>query len=91
MKTSTILPFFKWRTNGTTKVLPKTASPGLYHVVGTLSPPPGSSEEISTTTDDTETDSVETTELPSSVATTVVENVSDAGNSTGNLTGTTTA
>lgn len=89
MKTSTILPFFKWQTNGTTKVLPKTASPGLYHIVGTLSPPPGDSEEISTTINDTESETIITTELPSSVQTTVVENVTDGGNSTGNLTGTT--
>nr|XP_021184072.2 uncharacterized protein LOC110371933 [Helicoverpa armigera] len=38
LKTTTILPFFKWRTNGTTKTWAKTHSPSLYHVVGTLSP-----------------------------------------------------
>ncbi|CAG5022151.1 unnamed protein product [Parnassius apollo] len=34
LKTTTILPFFKWRTNGTTKTVPKTQSPRLYDVVG---------------------------------------------------------
>ncbi|CAK1603108.1 unnamed protein product [Parnassius mnemosyne] len=34
MKTSTVLPYFKWRTNGTTKTVPKTQSPRLYDVVG---------------------------------------------------------
>lgn len=34
MKTSTILPFFKWRTNGTTKTVPKTQSARLYDIVG---------------------------------------------------------
>lgn len=38
LKTSTILPFFQWKTNGTTKKIPKTFSPRLYDVVGTLSP-----------------------------------------------------
>lgn len=37
-KTSTILPFAKWRTNGTTRKEPSTFRPSLYHVVGTLSP-----------------------------------------------------
>lgn len=27
-----------WRTNGTTRKLPPTYSPSLYHIVGTLSP-----------------------------------------------------
>ncbi|KAJ8726381.1 hypothetical protein PYW07_001079 [Mythimna separata] len=39
LKTTTILPFFKWRTNGTTKTLPRTQSPSLYHIAGTISPP----------------------------------------------------
>ncbi|RVE42570.1 hypothetical protein evm_012783 [Chilo suppressalis] len=38
MKTTTPVPYFKWRTNGTTRKLPKTYSPQLYHIVGTLSP-----------------------------------------------------
>uniref|UniRef100_A0A2A4JZA2 Uncharacterized protein n=1 Tax=Heliothis virescens TaxID=7102 RepID=A0A2A4JZA2_HELVI len=38
LKTTTILPFFKWRTNGTTKTWARTHSPNLYHLVGTLSP-----------------------------------------------------
>lgn len=39
IKTSTFLPFFKYRTNGTTRRQPKTFSPRLYHVVGPYSPP----------------------------------------------------
>ncbi|CAH0725846.1 unnamed protein product, partial [Brenthis ino] len=38
IKTSTELPYFKWKTNGTTMQIPKTFSPKVYHVVGTLSP-----------------------------------------------------
>ncbi|KAI8427913.1 hypothetical protein MSG28_002255 [Choristoneura fumiferana] len=44
MKTSTILPFFRWKTNGTTKKVPKTHSPRLYDIVGTLSPFPTKTE-----------------------------------------------
>lgn len=40
MKTTTILPFFKWRTNGTKKAVPSTKSAGQYDVAGTLSPLP---------------------------------------------------
>ncbi|CAF4759338.1 unnamed protein product [Pieris macdunnoughi] len=51
MKTSTFLPFFMWRTNGTTRKVPKTNAPKLYQVVGTLFPPELlSSGEIDTTT-----------------------------------------
>ncbi|CAG9784394.1 unnamed protein product [Diatraea saccharalis] len=45
MKTTTVVPFFMWRTNGTTRKLPKTFSPQLYHVVGTLSPATYSGED----------------------------------------------
>lgn len=38
LKTTTDLPFYIWRTNSTTRKVPKTFSPHLYHVVGTLSP-----------------------------------------------------
>lgn len=38
LKTSTILPFFKWGTNGTTRKRPRTYDPKLYHIIGTLSP-----------------------------------------------------
>lgn len=41
LSSTTILPFFKWRTNGTKRARPKTRSPGQYDVAGTLSPPPG--------------------------------------------------
>ncbi|KPJ13818.1 hypothetical protein RR48_08632 [Papilio machaon] len=34
MKTTTIVPYFKWRTNGTTKTVPKTQSPRLYDIIG---------------------------------------------------------
>lgn len=40
LKTTTELPFFVWRTNGTTRKIPKTFSPQLYHVVGTISATP---------------------------------------------------
>ncbi|CAK1549935.1 unnamed protein product [Leptosia nina] len=51
MKTSTFLPFFMWRTNGTTRRIPKTLPPKLYQVVGTLFPPvPLLSGEEETTT-----------------------------------------
>ncbi|KAG6452505.1 uncharacterized protein LOC115445057 [Manduca sexta] len=72
MKTSTILPFFKWRTNGTTRKRPRTYSPKLYHVVGSLSPPttPGVDEET--------TDRVDTPPSDSKVeCTTVAEKGSD--------------
>lgn len=49
IKTTTVVPYFKWRTNGTPKAMPKTFSPPLYHIVGTLSPPPGSMIENTTT------------------------------------------
>lgn len=39
LKTTTILPFFKWLTNGTTMQWHKTRSVPLYNIVGTLSPP----------------------------------------------------
>lgn len=52
MKTSTVLPFFKWRTNGTTRSLPKTRSPRLYHIVGTLSLP-SKIDSVETTVDST--------------------------------------
>lgn len=48
MKTSTILPFFRWKTNGTTKKVPKTHSPRLYDIVGTLSPFPKKTEQPTT-------------------------------------------
>ncbi|KAL4708085.1 hypothetical protein ACJJTC_009864 [Scirpophaga incertulas] len=38
MKTTTPVPFFMWRTNGTTRKLPFTDNPRLYNIVGTLSP-----------------------------------------------------
>ncbi|KAJ8729408.1 hypothetical protein PYW08_000989 [Mythimna loreyi] len=50
IKTTTILPFFKWRTNGTTKTLPSTQSPGLYHIAGTISPPTPETTTVPTTT-----------------------------------------
>lgn len=40
LKTTTILPFFKWRTNGTIQRVHKTVSVGLFNIVGTLSPQP---------------------------------------------------
>lgn len=50
MKTSTILPYFKWRTNGTTRFLPKLQTPKLYEIVGTLFVPTSDNfENISTT------------------------------------------
>ncbi|VVD01816.1 unnamed protein product [Leptidea sinapis] len=36
MKSSTVLPFFMWRTVGTTAKMPKTFPPKLYQIVGTL-------------------------------------------------------
>lgn len=39
MKTTTILPFFKWRTNGTTKTVPRTQNPKLYDIVRIRSSP----------------------------------------------------
>lgn len=39
-RTTTELPFYVWRTNGTTRKLPRTFRPQLYHIVGTLSPKP---------------------------------------------------
>ncbi|CAG4944766.1 unnamed protein product [Colias eurytheme] len=50
MKTSTILPFFMWRTNGTTRKIPKTYEPQLYQVVGTLFPPESLSSNEDMTT-----------------------------------------
>ncbi|KAH9632737.1 hypothetical protein HF086_013109 [Spodoptera exigua] len=38
LKTTTVLPFFKWRTNGTTRKWGRTSSPSLYNIAGTLSP-----------------------------------------------------
>ncbi|XP_022821094.1 uncharacterized protein LOC111352710 [Spodoptera litura] len=49
LKTTTILPFFKWRTNGTTRAWVKTSSPSLYHIYGTLSPATYSTTENLTT------------------------------------------
>ncbi|XP_013181118.1 PREDICTED: uncharacterized protein LOC106127559 [Papilio xuthus] len=34
MKSTTIVPYFKWRTNGTTKTVPKTQSARLYDIIG---------------------------------------------------------
>lgn len=34
MKTTTIVPYFKWRTNGSTKTVPKTQSARLYDIIG---------------------------------------------------------
>lgn len=45
MQTTTILPFFKWRTNGTTRAVPKTRSVKIYEIVGTISPPPETDTE----------------------------------------------
>lgn len=53
LKTTTILPAFVWRTNGTTKQLPATYSPKLYAIVGTMSPPPIETSEYDTTVDTT--------------------------------------
>ncbi|XP_075991616.1 uncharacterized protein LOC142986791 isoform X2 [Anticarsia gemmatalis] len=50
LKTTTILPFFKWRTNGTTRKRPETYSVPLYHIVGTLSPATEEEEETTETT-----------------------------------------
>lgn len=49
MKTTTVVPYFKWRTNGTPKAMPKTFSPRLYHIVGTLSSPSSSMTDKLTT------------------------------------------
>lgn len=53
VKTSTILPFFRWRTNGTTRKVPKTHSPKLYDIVGTLSPATIRDEKLITPVNDT--------------------------------------
>lgn len=67
MKTTTVLPFFIWRTNGTTMKMPKLQSVKLYDVVGTLSPatalrtskPTNKTTTISTTASSkTETDTL---------------------------------
>lgn len=50
LKTTTELPFFVWRTNGTTRQTPATYSPSLYHIVGTLSPPTAATTEENITT-----------------------------------------
>lgn len=38
-KSSKSLPYFKWMTTGTTKKVPKTQSPSLWSIIGTLSLP----------------------------------------------------
>lgn len=73
LKTTTELPFYIWRTNGTTRKVPKTFSPQLYHIVGTISATPitkrktkGSTTEGTTidsnNTDDNDTGGNETTD-----------------------------
>lgn len=59
LKTTTLLPFFKWRSNGTTKTWAKTSSPQLYHIIGTLSPAtyPDYTDIVNETTVDTQSES----------------------------------
>lgn len=52
-KTTTDLPFFIWRTNSTTRKIPETFSPQLYHVVGTISATPIPKMPVTIGTDET--------------------------------------
>lgn len=54
-KTTTELPFYVWRTNGTTRKIPQTFRPQLYHIVGTLSPKRVHKITTEATNDTTET------------------------------------
>lgn len=81
MKTSTELPYFKWRTNGTTMQLPKTFSPKLYHVVGTLSPPTIIDITENSTVDIDDSPKKETTSITDEMNQTTTESVTvDEGN-----------
>lgn len=82
MKTSTILPFFKWRTNGTTRKLIVTNSPRLYSVAGTAYP-----KERTTVEETTTEPSNFTYPICVTVKNTADANSTAASNSTGNSTG----
>lgn len=60
LKTTTELPYFIWRTNGTTRKIPQTFSPQLYHIVGTISATPITRRRVTDSTDGTTVDSNET-------------------------------